>query len=113
VYQLDRFIAIVRPHQPFLDWLNGVADFESVDITLEQVQADCTALIIPEFDDQDEAVAFVYKLWEDLFEAELAAWTENRALWPQKRSIEMFMEWFAVEIHTTVVEVEEHEAGDG
>jgi hypothetical protein len=113
MYQLDRFVAIVRPHQPFLDWLNGVPDLEALELSLEQIQSDCTALIIPEFDDEDEAVAFVCKLWEDLFEAELGAWTEDRALWPQKRSMEIFIEWFAVEIHTTVVEIEEGETGTG
>lgn len=113
MFQLDRFVAIVRPEQPFLDWLGKLPDFESLELSLEQVQGDCTALIIPEFDDEDEAAAFVYKLWEDLFEAELDAWSEDKALWPQKRSVEMFMEWFRIEIHTTVVEIEEDETGPG
>jgi len=112
VYQLDRYVAIVRPELPFLDWLNGLAEFAPLELTLEQVQADCTALLIPEFEDDDEAVAFVYKLWDQLFESELQDWTDNRALWPQGRSDALFIEWFSVEIHTTVVDLAEEEPAD-
>ncbi len=107
MYQLDHFVALIRPRQPFLDWLRGLPDFEDLELTLEQVRGDSTALLIPEFDDDDEAVAFVYRIWDEVFAAELEAWTEEKALWPQGRTIEMFMEWFDVEIHTTVAEVEE------
>lgn len=109
MYQLDRYVAIVRPEQPFLDWLNGLAEFAPLELTVEQVQADCTALLVPQFEDEDEAVGFVYKLWDQLFESELQDWTDNRALWPQGRSAELFMEWFSVEIHTTVVDLAEEE----
>lgn len=107
MYQLDRFVALIRPREPFLDWLRSVPDFEDLDLTLEHVRGDSTALLIPQFDDEDEAVAFVYRIWDDIFSGELDAWTEEKALWPQGRTIEMFMEWFDVEIHTTVAEIEE------
>lgn len=107
MYQLDRFVALIRPREPFLDWLRSVPDFEDLEFTLEQVRGDSTALLIPQFDDDEEAVAFVYRIWEEVFMAELDAWTEEKALWPQGRTIEMFMEWFDVEIHTTVAEIEE------
>ncbi|HSD61038.1 MAG TPA: hypothetical protein VLC55_09315 [Burkholderiales bacterium] len=109
MYQLDRYVAIIRPEQPLLDWLNGLAEFAPLELTLEQVGADCTALLIPEFEDDDEAVAFVYQLWDQLFESELQDWTDNRALWPQGRSAALFIEWFSIEIHTTVVELADEE----
>lgn len=109
MFQIDRFVAIVRPEQRFLDWLNGIAEYAPLELSLEQVQQDCTALLVPQFEDEDEAVSFVCKLWDQLFESELQDWTDNRALWPQGRSIEMFMEWFSVDIHTTVVDLVEDE----
>jgi hypothetical protein len=112
VFQLDRYVAIIRPQQPFLDWLNGLAEYEPLELELAQVQRDCTALLIPQFDDEDEAVAWVYKLWDELFEAELRDWTDDPALWPQGRSAGMFMEWFDVEVHTTVVDLAEEEPAE-
>ncbi len=112
MYQLDRYVAIVRPEQPFLAWLNGLAEYEPLDLDLEQVRSDCTALLIPQFDDEDEATAFVYRLWDQLFESELQDWTDNQALWPQGRSAELFMEWFSVEVHTTVVDLVEEEQAE-
>ena len=112
MYQLDRNVAIVRPEQPFLDWLNGLSEYAPLELELEQLQQDCTALLIPQFEDEDEAVTFVCKLWDPLFEAELGDWTDDRVLWPQGRSIEMFMEWFSIEIHTTLVDLVEDDQAD-
>lgn len=106
MYQLDRWAAIIKPRQPFLNWLNGLPGSLPPALGLEQMRSGCTTLLIPEFDDPDEAVAFVYRLWRDLFESELSAWCPDRKLWPSGHSVEKFMEWFDVEIHSPVIEVE-------
>ena len=52
-----------------------------------------------------------FLVWDTLSIAEyLAEHHSEKALWPQGRTIEMFMEWFEVEIHTSVAEIEESDA---
>lgn len=113
MYELDRAVAIIKPRQPFLDWIKGLPGTPLEKITLEQLRMDCTALLIPQLDDDDEEVAFVYDLWEDLFEGELAAWSGDEGLWPKNRTVEIFVQWFDVEIHSTVVDVADDEDEDG
>lgn len=112
MYLINRNVAIIRPRQEFLDWLEGVPDEEPLKISLDQLRTDCTTLLIPEFDDADEAIAYVYRYWQDLFEAELEGWYTDESIWPQERTIETFMGWFDIEIHSTVIEMDEDEEGD-
>lgn len=101
MYFVDRSLAVIKPKQPFLDWLNSVPGSE-VSLSLEDLRQDCTSLLIPECEEQEDGIAYIDELAERLFEMELAAWYEDTTLWPQKRSLKLFWEWFDVEIHCVV-----------
>ena len=40
--------------------------------------------------------------YEALFEAELEGWYTDETLWPQKRTLKLFHQWFEVECHTVI-----------
>ena len=40
----------------------------------------------------------------NLFEAELECWYTDPALWPQKRTLRLFHEWFDVEYHSVIMD---------
>ena len=42
------------------------------------------------------------EFWPDLFEAMLEGWVTDEALWPKKRTLEMFQEWFEVQMRSIV-----------
>jgi len=42
---INRYVAILKPKQPFLDWLESQADWD-VDITLEELRADRCAYLM-------------------------------------------------------------------
>lgn len=75
MYIIDRNLAVIKPKQPFLDWLRGVPGNE-VELTLDQLRIDCTALLIPEFEEPEDAVSFIDEIGAELFEAELGSWVE-------------------------------------
>src|ERR1700694_5512461 len=62
-------------------------------------QRDCFALLIAEYDTEEEAREHINEMWEDLFEEKLLGWSTNENWWPIERTKEMFWEWFAVEFH--------------
>ena len=100
---VNRAVAVIKPRQPYLDWatsIPGPAD----DVTLDELRIDCTAILIPDFDDPAESEAFIAGLAIDLFEMELDAWDRDPATWPEDRSYEAFQEWFDVEIHSIVLD---------
>ena len=100
---INRAVAIIKPRQPYLDWakrLPGPPD----DVTLDEMHTDCTAILIPDFDDPTEAEAFIATIAADLFDMELDAWHRDPKTWPEDRGYETFREWFDVEIHTIVLD---------
>lgn len=98
MYIVDRSAAVLKPKKPFLDWLNNLPGNDVV-LTLEEVRSDCTVVLIPEVNEQEDGIAYIDDLAEQLLDMELASWVSDQKLWPPKRSLKLFWEWFDVEIH--------------
>lgn len=98
---VNRYVAIIKPKQPYVDWINQLPDTEEK-LTVEDLQSDCTAILIPEFDLAEESKAFIDAMAEGLFEEELAGWCTDESLWPRSRTRALFWQWFEVEIHSEV-----------
>jgi hypothetical protein len=103
MYFVDRSVAVIKPKQPFADWLNAVPGSDT-DLTLDSLRSDCTVILLPEFDEPEEGVARIDDMYESLFRMELVSWYEDEELWPADRSLKTFWEWFDVEIHSTVLD---------
>ncbi|MBS4095353.1 MAG: hypothetical protein KGZ83_00775 [Sulfuricella sp.] len=103
---VNRSIALIKPRQPFFDWLKDTPDWD-LDLTLDILRLDCTSLLIPEFEEPEEAVSYIDEMYERLFEMELASWVQESEHWPQKRTLQMFWEWFDVELHSLVIDTVE------
>lgn len=108
---VNRSLVVIKPRQPFFDWLKGTPDWD-LDLTLETLRVDCTALLIPEFDEPEGAVGYVDDMFEQIFEMELASWSEDTATWPQPRTLKMFWEWFDVELHSMVIDTADGDEDD-
>jgi hypothetical protein len=108
MFIVDRSAAIIRPKQPFLEWLNGLPGNDVV-LSLDEIRSDCTVILVPEAAEPEDSIAYIDDLAEKLFEQELASWVADDALWPQKRSLKLFWEWFDVEIHLGVMDAVEEE----
>ncbi len=109
MYVINRSVVILKPTQAFLDWVLELPDPEPMELTLEDLRHDCTALLIPDFDDETGALEFIYDYYEELFEIELDAWYSDESLWPAERTLEMFQDWFDIEIHSMVTDLAEEE----
>ncbi|MDK2123328.1 hypothetical protein [Parachitinimonas caeni] len=103
MYFVDRSIAVIKPKQPFLDWLNGVPE-NDIKLSLADIRNDCTVLMIPEVNEQEDGISYIDDIADKLFEMELASWYEDESVWPQKRTLKLFWEWFDVEIHSMLVD---------
>lgn len=103
MYLVDRSIAIIRPKRPFLTWLNAMPDLD-FELSLADIRADCTVVMIPDVHEAEDGIAYVDDIAMALFEMELASWVADETVWPMKRNLAMFWEWFDVEIHLEVVD---------
>ncbi|MDA8095482.1 MAG: hypothetical protein M0T84_16560 [Betaproteobacteria bacterium] len=106
MYQIDRGMALIKPKQAFLDWLKALPGSE-LDITLEQLRGDCTSVLLPLFSELEEALAAIDEIYDEIFEMELSSWSDEESLWPSERTVQLFWEWFDVELHSLVVDAME------
>ena len=107
MFFVDRAVAIIQPQKPFLDWLLSVEPHESVDITLEQLQHECTTFLIPQYNEPEEAIAYIDDIYLSLFQIELSGWYEDPDLWPEDMSLQAFWEMFDVRVHAMVIDTVE------
>ena len=98
---LNRSAVVVRPKQPFVDWLKSVEELDVPEITLAQL--DKTLYLVPDYEDPEDAEKVLKKIYDDIVCNELAGWYTDEEMWPKDRSLKMFKQWFDVE-HFDVVE---------
>jgi len=103
MYTIDRAVAIIRPKQPFIDWANKLPDAKDR-VSLDDFQDDCLAVLIAEYDTDEEAKEHIDEIWEDIFENELMGWSTNISWWPRKRTKKIFWRWFDVKFHSVVID---------
>ena len=93
---INRGVVIVRPKEPFLEWLRGLPG-PGGDATLEELRRDCNAYLIPEWETPEELDHRLKEHCRDIFEEELRAWWLGEEDWPAKRTWSVFRAWFDIE----------------
>jgi len=100
---INRGIIIIKPKQPFVDWLNQLPDSDTDNpYTLETLREDRTVLLIPDMPSLEEMEAFITPLKPDLFEGELNNFTDDPTTWPEDLTAQRFDRWFELETHSMV-----------
>lgn len=103
MYSINRCVAIIKPKQPYLDWAHSLPD-ETSRFTLDELRSDCTAILLPEYDLEEDGHALIREIYSEIFEMELRAWYTDDNRWPENRDYKTFLEWFDIEYHSIVVD---------
>jgi hypothetical protein len=107
---VNRTAVTVVGAEPYLEWTSARdADFASGPVRVAKTKSYGSAYLLPEFDAEEDILEWVEENFSWLFEFQLSAWTEDEAAWPQDRTLQMFREWFRVDIHSTVVDIGDDE----
>jgi len=101
---INRSLAIIKPKQPFVDWANQLPDAKW-ETSFKDLQDDCTAFLIPEYDSDFDARMFIEKHCSEIFEDELFSWCTNEDWWPKIRTNKVFWEWFDVDLHSEIIDL--------
>ena len=101
---LNRSAIVVKPKQPFLEWLHA-ADPTSRKLSLPDLVREPTIYLIPECDTDEEVADILHKLCEEIFEEQLAGWYEDTSTWPRNRSYEVFCHWFDYRHYSMLVDL--------
>lgn len=106
MYFVDRTAVVLKPTQHFLDWLKSTDD-NLPELTLEQIRSNCSVFLVPEFDTPEAVVAYFDERYRQIFEAEISAWEVEKKDWPQDMGLQAFWEFFDVEIHDSVFDLDD------
>lgn len=98
---------LLIPQQPFFEWILSTEGSPFPELTLELLRENTSVFLLPEGmpNGHESAVAWIENRWRGLFEHMLAEWFVDESLWPSKRSLAMFREWFVIEYHPTVFDL--------
>jgi ribosomal protein L24E len=102
---LYRAAITITRRQPYIDWANGTAD-GGAELTGEVANDRRTVYLVAEYEDRSDLGDLIDDHWEDIFEEELAAWTEDESGWPASRTREMFDQWFGAGLTESVIDLD-------
>ena len=107
---INRTAVTVLGVQPYIDWtLSRDASFAKGKLMVARTRPYGSAFLLPEVELEEELREWVEENYQWIFELQLAEWTEDESAWPQGRDLEMFRQWFRIELHSTVVDVVDEE----
>lgn len=100
---INRNAIVVKPKAPFFNWHNDVFPKDKPIHELD----DNTIYLIREMDSNQGIRTWLKKNFGDIFVNELNDWSTNKESWPKNRTYKMFADWFDVEVHSMVLDLEE------
>lgn len=100
---LNRSFLIVKPKQAFLDWAKSV-DPEFDFIEADDLEGNC--YLIEE--DFFEIEPILEKNFKQILKNEFFALTEEESLWPEKRTLDLFLTWFEFDFGSVVLDLEKN-----
>ena len=101
---VNRAAVLLRYKDPIVKWINEADPYEdSSEVSLAIANEDRTVYLVSdgEAENIDRWIRANYSV---LFESELEGWYTDERLWPKKRDLKTFKEWFEVECHSLVLD---------
>ena len=101
---VNRGAIMLKYKEPFIKWANDADPVkDGSDISLEMANQDKTVYLVSD-QAAEHLEGWIRENFTALFEAELDGWYTDEALWPKKRDLKTFNEWFAVECHSLILD---------
>ncbi len=102
---LNRSAIIVNYKTRFLEWIasnqNGSTKF-----SLNGINHDNIVYLLEEYDDIYHLEEIIKSHYKSIFNDVLKGWCKDKSKWPKKMSLKLFNEWFEINAHSRVKDLE-------
>ncbi len=88
---INRAAIVVRPKQPFFDWI------ESFDNDLSLDDLPWSSVYLADQHDGELPESVIARHFCEMFDEQLMAWHTLESDWPKPRTLAMFKQWFETE----------------
>ena len=95
MHTINRAVLIVKPKNPYLNWVNGLNQSETP-VTYDELITEQSVFLIPAVD-EGELELNMRRHFKTIFENELEGWSMDHEAWPKKLTFKLFNEWFQLE----------------
>ena len=102
---LNRTALLVRPKQPFVDWVNSLEEDASLLLAQGDSINDHNIYLVDEVLDDNHLENVLRRIHRFIFESELFGWWTEERDWPKQRGYKTFRAWFNVEYHTMITDL--------
>ena len=100
--RVNRYILILTPLQPYVDWVRGLPKPEGtggLEFSLDEAQRHHQAsYLVPYAWEWSAVEAWCDANYDLFFENELRQFEEDTDLWPAVRTLDVFEAWFEVQV---------------
>lgn len=102
---INRDLIVVTPKQACVDWANALG--EDFELQMEDMSGHdaASSFLIPEFEDEDEALEWMEEGAEGWFSLLLMEWTDDRTKWPEDLSWENLNNFFHINYQSMVMDL--------
>ncbi|OOP57279.1 MAG: hypothetical protein AYP45_03695 [Candidatus Brocadia carolinensis] len=102
IKNVNRTALVLKPRQPFHDWLLRVEPEE--DFLGELKEGD--VYLLPGYEDVSQMQNWLKRNYDAIFTDQLNNWYTDETLWPQNRTMKMFKDWFEYSLFTMVLDTQ-------
>ncbi|CAG0940623.1 hypothetical protein BROC_01106 [Candidatus Brocadiaceae bacterium] len=99
---LKRIALVLKPRQPFHNWLLTVEPGEDF---LDELK-DGDVYLLSGYEEISQMQNWLKRNFDSIFTDQLNNWYTDEALWPQNRTMEMFNEWFEYSLCATILDTQ-------
>ena len=99
---INRDAIVVKPKQPLFDWINSIYPDSPVKAADEG-----TVYLVKEKDSNEAIEKWLKKNFDNIFQNELNNWHTDEKDKKKKRTYKLFTDWFDIEIHSMILDLEE------
>ena len=100
----NRTAIVVTPKEPFIKWVQSTGEAGMVTTVEEILEGPNVYLVDDSLDGMGEE-RLLKKNFAGIFEEELNGWIIDETMWPQKRDIKTFRQWFHVHVCEIVLDM--------
>jgi hypothetical protein len=99
---VKRSALVLKPKQPFHDWLLSVEPGEDFRDALKESDV----YLLPDYEKISQMQNWLNRNFDSIFIDQLSNWYTDETLWPQNRTMKMFNEWFEYSLYTMILDTQ-------
>ena len=99
---INRAAVVVRPREPYLVWAKALDETGAAEEVWKDMREDPEVFLVRDLEATTSIKAAIRESWSTIFEEMLTGWSTEPDEWPGDRTLQMFQEWFEVEVMTMV-----------